>query len=287
MGAKRISRVGVSARTWAVLGAGVVISALSVIALRFLPATGSASTWVASAPDILISGLAAVVILWSRTRMDAHDPLRGSWLALGVGCVLFWGGETTFAAGLVAGASVVTTVSDGLFIASFPFVVAGLAMSFFAFRKGQDWVVPLVGGGLLGAFLAVELYVGALGKVASNTSIPLVERLIGLFYPMADVLFVLPWIFALIFMLVGVRKEPLSWPWWTVAAGVLVGVASDTAFAVQSANRSYAPGGLADVGWWLMYMSVCAAASLTVDIQETAKRHVVAVGSGASESATI
>ena len=77
-------------------------------------------------------------------------------------------------------------------MASFPFVTTGLAMAFFAFRRGHDWLVPLVGGILLGAFLAVELYVGVLYKVASNPGLPLVDRLVGLFYPLADVLLVLP-----------------------------------------------------------------------------------------------
>jgi hypothetical protein len=266
----------VSARTWTVLAVGLTISALTLIAERFLPAGGVETTWVGSAPDILISFMAAAVILWSRSSMDREDPRRGSWLALGIGCSLFCAGEVTFAAGVAAGtANVLSESSDVFFIASFPFVVIGLAMAFFAFRRGHDWLVPLLGGGLLGAFLAIELYVGALYKVAGNTGLSQYERIVGLFYPLADVLLILPWIVALIFLLVGVRDEPLSWPWWTVAAGVLVGVASDTAFAVLTANGSYAPGGLADVGWWLAYTLVAVAASLTVDIQETARRRLV------------
>lgn len=278
----RVSRVGVSARTWAVLAVSVAVSSLTEIALYFVSA-GPLRTWVSSAPDILLSLMAAAVILWSRSRMARDDPLRRSWLALGIGCALFCAGEIVFAEGAAAGgASALVGASDVFFIASFPFVTTGLAMAFFAFRRGHDWLVPLVGGILLGGFLAVELYVGVLYKVASNSALPLVERLVGLFYPLGDVLLILPWILALIFLLVGVRSEPQSWPWWTVALGVLVGVASDTSFAVLTANGSYAPGGIADLGWWLAYTMVAIASSLTIDIQEATERNA-----RVAESATI
>jgi hypothetical protein len=276
---ERVSRVGVSARTWAVLAASVAISGLTVIALRFVSA-GALRAWVSSAPDILISLMATAVIVWSRRRMGRDAPLRASWLAFGIGCALFCAGEIVFAAGV---ASVLVGASDLFFLASFPFVTTGLGLAFFAFRRGHDWLVPLVGGFLLGAFLAVELYVGVLYKVAQNPDLPLVERAVGLFYPFADVLLVLPWILGLIFLLVGVRNEPLSWPWWTVALGVLVGVASDTSFAVLSANGSYAPGGIADMGWWIAYTCMALAASLTIDIRDTAAEPHPA----ASQSATI
>jgi len=251
-----------------VLAIGLAVSSLTVIVLRFVSA-GALRTWVSSAPDILISLMATTVIVWSRRRMGRDAPLRASWLAFGIGCALFCAGEIVFAAGVAAGgASALVGASDLFFLASFPFVTAGLGMAFFAFRRGHDWLVPLVGGFLLGAFLAVELYVGVLYKVAQNPALPMVERAVGLFYPFADVLLVLPWILGLIFLLVGVRNEPLSWPWWTVAFGVLVGVASDTSFAVLSANGSYAPGGIADMGWWIAYTCMALAASLTVDIHE-------------------
>jgi hypothetical protein len=278
----RGSSVGMSARTWAVLGAGLAISAIALLGIRIL-SPGALRTWVGSSPDILISLMATAVIIWSRSRMQRHDPLRRSWLALGIGCALFSAGEVLFAAGsATAGAVSLIGTSDVFFVGSFPFVTAGLAMAFFAFRRGHDWLVPLVGGVLLGAFLAVELYVGVLYKVAANSALPPVERLVGLFYPLGDVLLILPWIVALIFLLVGVRSEPLSWPWWTVALGVLVGVASDTAYAVLTANGTYAPGGIADTGWWVSYTCIAIAASLTVDIGDT-----VRLRAAPPESATI
>jgi hypothetical protein len=277
-----VSRVGVSARTWAVLVVGLAVSVLAVVALRFAEA-GALKTWIGSAPDILISLMATAVILWSRSRMERDDPLRRSWLALGIGCAMFCAGEALFAAGTAAGgSSLLIGTSDAFFVASFPFVTAGLAMAFFALRRGREWLVPLVGGALLGALLAVELYVGVLYRVADNPALPAVERLAGLFYPLGDLLLILPWVLALIFLLTGEWSDPLSWPWWTVAVGVLVGVASDTAFAVLSANGSYVPGGLTDTGWWVSYTCIALAASLTVDVGDAAKRNAEV-----AESATI
>ncbi len=144
--------------------------------------------------------------------------------------------------------------ADALWLGFYPFAYAGLvllARSRVQRQQASVWFDGLVGGLTAAAVLVqtvltavLQLTGGSLREVATNLA-----------YPVADLL--------LLVLLVGVLAL-LGWrpggAWWALLAGVVLFIASDTAYLLLSAHDTYVDGGLTDAGWPLALVCLAGAA---------------------------
>jgi diguanylate cyclase (GGDEF)-like protein/PAS domain S-box-containing protein len=135
------------------------------------------------------------------------------------------------------------SLADIGYLAAVPFAIAGIAV-FPGRHRTASRLAFLLDGSIMAGALLVLSWATVLGLVYRVNSGTLVPALIGLAYPVSDVA-----IAVMALLLIGRMARSMRLPMLLVAGGLFANLLSDSAFAFLTANGSYGPVQLVDVGW--------------------------------------
>lgn len=209
---------------------------------------------VADIGEIVVVGLAAVVLLVTAARLGPSSSVGRPWLLIGAGAVSYAIGDLVWTVIEVGQGREVPYpgVPDLFYLLEHPLVAAGILAAGLAFRGLVDVRRPALLAGVVGAALSVTVLAWVLvPRVLSDPAVPIAEKALSTLYPLADILLMLaPAVFVVgvVSVLGGGR---LAWPWWAVAAGALLIALADIGYSWLSAADLYRSGSLIDHGWSL------------------------------------
>ena len=190
------------------------------------------------------------------TRAALVRRERRAWLLIGSGLLVWTGGEIYYEAALAISGSVpIPSPADAGYLLFYPLTYAGLIVLLrerigsFPFTRWLDGLIA----GLAVAALVAALALGPIAA-ASNTGSSL-ETAINLAYPICDLTLLTLVVTAAAFT--GWRPGAT---WSLLGAGMIVLAGSDVAYLLQSAQGTYAEGGLLDVAWPLGALLLAGAA---------------------------
>jgi diguanylate cyclase (GGDEF)-like protein len=237
----------------ALRAAGAMI-VLGFVAFAFHVVTGLGSetlfaTWVYC--GVMVGAAASCL---ARGVLVRHE--RAAWLLIGVGLLIWTGGEIYFEATLASSGSVpVPSPADAGYLLFYPFTYAGLIVLLrerigsFPFTRWLDGLIA----GLAVAALAAALALGPIA--AASTSGSSLEIATNLAYPIADLT-----LLALVVTATAFTGWRPGATWSLLGAGMVVLAVSDFAYLLESAQGTYVEGGLLDVAWPLGALLIAGAA---------------------------
>lgn len=270
MGERVISRY-----SWAVFALAVGITLAMWVVITF-GIGGEQGTLIASdLGELVIVGLASVVILRSAVRLGAGTSVGRPWLLIGLGAVSYAIGDLVWAIlELVMKVEVpYPGLPDLFYLLEYPLFAAGILMAGVAYRGLVPMRRPVVIASLTGAGLSAVVYFGLLQPfILSVGDLSRGERALSTLYPLGDVaLMVAPAVFviAVVAQLGGGR---LAWPWWAVGVGAVIIAFTDTAYAWLSAYDLYQSGAFIDYGWGIGHAFVMLGALIARDLAAPQRR---------------
>jgi two-component system cell cycle response regulator len=170
---------------------------------------------------------------------------RLAWTLLGIGLLLYSGGEIYYAAVLAGQGTVpIPSPADAGYLAFYPFAYAAL-IALLRARVGTFPVARWLDGAIVGSAVAALAAALALGPIvdASNEGQTLAVAT-NLAYPIADL--------ALLTM-VATAASFTGWrpgrSWAVLGAGLLLLAVSDGIYLLQAAKGTYVEGTILDAGW--------------------------------------
>ncbi len=201
--------------------------------------------WDAFVGAILVIGLVAVA------RMPRH---RAAWAWILGGQVSFLFGDLGFNYNTYLSESGATySFADVFYLAGYPCMAIGLVLLLRVQGPFKDFG-GLVDGLIVAVGAGVILWVFLMAPTASDSTLTVVDRLIGVAYPAGDLL-----LFT-IGAQVAVRQLHRGIPFWTMTASMMVMLIADVGYTYLTLHSTYTVGGLLDAGWWMSYVLVVAAA---------------------------
>jgi diguanylate cyclase (GGDEF)-like protein len=227
-----------SVRIWRLYLAGGVVA----VALYFLlPLQG---LWSSLAYDLI--GLSSVVAILIGVRR--HRPARPViWWCFAIGQLLLVLGDMLYAViDQVLHQSPFPSLADVFYVGGYPVLAVGLLVLIRGRISGRDRA-GLIDAAIIATGLGLLSWTFLMKPIAADPSLSLLERLVSMSYPLADVL-----------LLVMVARLATS-PGARTAAYRLLGLAlvlllaADVGYAVLALVSSY-EGGLVDAGWLLSYV---------------------------------
>ncbi len=255
----------VSKRTVAVAGLGAlgIIVVYVVTHLRFL-----SDTAILAANDvggILVIGAATAVVLWTAFRFEPHEKPRREWLLIGLGLGAYVVGDIVWTyIEVIQGKDVpYPGLPDVFYMSQYVLLGGGVIIAALAYRRLAPMRGPVLSTILATGALGAALYFTLLEPVIADTSVPLGERLLSTFYPLGDLVLLLAPALLIAFI---VRGGTLAWPWWLVAAGMIIVALSDSIYSLLELHNLYQSGALVDYGWMVGFLLISVGASLTRDV---------------------
>lgn len=255
---------------------------LAVVAIATVIATGvggeGAGVATSDIGEFAVVAASAAYVLWVALSFAPGEPVRRQWLLVGLGMAAFALGDAawTYYEVIQGVEPPYPGAPDLLYLLEYPLLGFALISAGLAYRG----LVPLkraavVSVSMVGVFL-VALWFGLLSPhLLFAPDISIAERVVSVFYPVADaLLYVGPALFVAL-VVQGLGRGRLSWPWWSVATGVVLLAAADTGYSWLAAYDLYASGSIIDYGWSLGHLLLAVGASLVYDIA-----HPVAVSEG-------
>jgi two-component system, cell cycle response regulator len=195
---------------------------------------------------------------------------RAAWALIGAGLLIWTGGEIYYEAALAVSGSVpVPSPADAGYLLFYPLTYAGLIV-LLRQRIGGFPVTRWIDGLIAGLAVAALIAALALGPIAAASSDgSTLEVATNLAYPVCDLTLLTLVVTAAAFT--GWRPGAT---WSLLGAGMIVLVASDVTYLLESARGSYVEGGLLDAAWPLGALLLAGAAW----VHAPARRPVVARG---------
>jgi diguanylate cyclase (GGDEF)-like protein/PAS domain S-box-containing protein len=195
----------------------------------------------------LIAAAAGAVAAWrnlGRTRL--------AWALLAASALLWAGGEAAWSYfEIIRGQQVpFPSLADAGYLAAVPFAVAGIALFPGRLRLASRVTFALDGGIMAGALLLIS-WATVLGTVYRAGSDTPLSAVIGLAYPISDVV-----VAAMALLLVGRTPSSTRLALALVAAGLIANLLSDSAFAYLTTSQTYGPIQLVDTGWIAGYLLI-------------------------------
>ena len=196
------------------------------------------NTWIYSA--LMLTSAAACLL-----RAVLVQRERLAWTLLGVGLLLYTGGEIYYAAALAEQASVpIPSPADGGYLAFYPLAYAAL-ISLLRARIGVFPVARWLDGAIVGSAVAALAAAFALGPIVDASSEgQTLAVATNLAYPIADLT---------LLTMVATAASFTGWrpgrSWAVLGAGLLLLAVSDGVYLLQSANGTYVEGTILDAGW--------------------------------------
>jgi diguanylate cyclase (GGDEF)-like protein len=201
--------------------------------------------WDAFVASILVIGMIAVA------RMPRHRA-AWAWILGGQVCFLFGDlGFNYFAYVSESGATY--SFADAFYLAGYPCMALGLLLLLRVQGPLKDFG-GLVDGLIVATGTGVILWVFLMAPTASDSTLTVTDRLIGVAYPAGDLLLIT------IGAQVAVRQLHRGIPFWTMTASMIVMLLADVGYTYVTLHSTYMVGGLLDAGWWISYVLVVAAA---------------------------
>src|SRR2546423_2498319 len=186
--------------------------------------------------------------------------LRQGWFLMGGSC-LAWGlGMVVWSSYESLGGRDVPfpSLADVGYLATVPLAVAALLIFPTAPQRMAAQFRTVVDGLVIGASLLIVSWILALGPVVRGGGSGVVADVIGIAYPLGDVIMATIVLFAMARSRLG---SPLGRATLLLLCGGLLAAAvSDSGFAYLSLQEAYASGNRIDVGWFLGYVMVFLAA---------------------------
>ena len=188
------------------------------------------------------------------------DRLRRGWQLMGVSC-LTWGlGMVVWSSYESLGGRDVPfpSLADVGYLATVPLAVAALLIFPSAPQRLATQVRTVVDGLVIGASLLIVSWILALGPVVRGGGTGLLADVIGMAYPLGDVIMATIVLFAMARSRLG---SPLGRSTLLLLCGGLLSIAvSDSGFSYLALQDAYASGSRIDLGWFLGYLMVFVAA---------------------------
>jgi diguanylate cyclase (GGDEF)-like protein len=196
------------------------------------------NTWIYNA--LMLVSAAACLLRAALVRRE-----RLAWALLGVGLLLYAGGEIYYAAVLAEQPTVpIPSPADGGYLAFYPLAYVALIVLLRA-RIGTFPVARWLDGAIVGSAVAALAATFALGPIidASSEGQTLAVAT-NLAYPIADLT---------LLTMVATAASFTGWrpgrSWAILGVGLLLLAVSDGAYLLQSANGTYVEGTIIDAGW--------------------------------------
>jgi PAS domain S-box-containing protein len=206
----------------------------------YLVSTG----WLSGVAYVSVGILAAAGLLGG---IVIHRPkLAAPWLLLAVGQACFLLADSVYFGSDGGASATFPSVADGFYLLGYPALAAGLGL-LIRYPATGFRLAPLLDALAVGIALVLVLWVIAIENFIHDLSLPLVDRIVLLAYPVADV-----FLFAGAAFLVLATGGRGHARWLLMAAFALVLVA-DTLYSIALAEDAYVRG-LADVLWLGSYM---------------------------------
>jgi two-component system, cell cycle response regulator len=207
------------------------------------------NTWIYCA--LMLTSAAACLLRAALVRRE-----RVAWALLGVGLLLYTGGEIYYAAVLAGQASVpIPSLADGGYLAFYPLAYAAL-VSLLRARIGAFPVARWLDGMIVGSAVAALAAAFALGPIVDASSEgQTLAVTTNLAYPIADLT---------LLTMVATAASFTGWrpgrSWGVLGAGLLLLAISDGVYLLQAAQGTYAEGTILDAGWPFGVLLVAGAA---------------------------
>lgn len=207
------------------------------------------NTWIYCA--LMLTSAAACLLRAALVRRE-----RVAWTLLGVGLLLYTGGEIYYAAVLAGQASVpIPSLADGGYLAFYPFAYAALVALLRA-RIGAFPVARWLDGVIVGSAVAALAAAFALGPIVDASSEgQTLAVTTNLAYPIADLT---------LLTMVATAASFTGWrpgrSWGILGAGLLLLAISDGVYLLQTAQGTYVEGTILDAGWPFGVLLVAGAA---------------------------
>ncbi len=227
--------------------------------------------------DIPIT-IAGLVTLWSASQFPPGESLRRQWSWIAAAAVVYLLAEAAWTYyEVIKGIEVpFPGVPDIFYSLMIPVMFVGLMMAVMSFRRVFNPWPAYLASLALGVGFAVALCATVLLPSLTDTSSTLFSRLLGAFYPVGDLVLLLPPALALTYLTARLGSGTLAWPWRAVVVGLLMIVFADTMFAIQSVTETYVTGTLVDMGWAMGFVFIGFGSSIAVDVQLTAPQRAAA-----------
>ncbi|HEY7951285.1 MAG TPA: HD domain-containing phosphohydrolase [Solirubrobacterales bacterium] len=196
------------------------------------------NTWIYSA--LMLTSAAACLLRAALVRRE-----RVVWALLGVGLLLYTGGEIYYAAVLAGRETVpIPSPADGGYLAFYPLAYAAL-IALLRARVGVFPVARWLDGAIVGSAVAALAAAFALGPIVDASSEgQTLAVATNLAYPIADLT---------LLTMVATAASFTGWrpgrSWAVVGAGLLLLAVSDGVYLLQAANGTYVEGTILDAGW--------------------------------------
>jgi hypothetical protein len=179
--------------------------------------------------------------------------MAGSCLAWGLGMVVWSSYES------LGGRDVpFPSLADVGYLATVPLAVAALLIFPTAPQRMAAQVRTVVDGLVIGASLLIVSWILALGPVVRGGGTGLLAEVIGMAYPLGDVIMATIVLFAMARSRLGSPLGRLTL--LLLCGGLLAAAVSDSGFSYLALQDAYASGSRIDLGWFLGYLMVFLAA---------------------------
>lgn len=255
-------------RTWAVLILGVV--AAVTIQLLVMAGVGGefVSTAVSDIGGVLIIGTAAVVIIRTAMRFGKGEPLRRQWLAIGFGVLLYTLGDVMWTyIELIQRAEVpYPGLPDVMYVSLYVFLGYGIVSAAYAYRGLVKIKTPLSISVLVTLATGLVLYMVLVRDIIADSSVGVLEKLLDLYYPVADLALLLGPAIFIVLVVAQLGRGSLAVPWRFVMAGMAILAVADTWYQWLEWQGLYAAGHVVDLGWMLGYVLIAVGASIMRDL---------------------
>jgi diguanylate cyclase (GGDEF)-like protein len=212
------------------------------------PANAAASSWLYTVTMFAGSALCLAAV-------PRHGRERAAWAAIGVGVLLWSGGDLTWTVWLDnLDNPPYPSVADGLYLGNYVAIYVGvlllLRQRVRPVRPSQ-WLDGMVGGLAAAAVVAALVFPFLSGLTDGDT----IDVAFNLAYPVCDVL-----LLTVIVLALGLNRWRLDASWVLLGLGQLANVVADSVFSYQEAVGTYVAGAWLDTLWPLGAVLTAAAA---------------------------
>jgi len=259
----------------------VLMSVTMALAISFIAAVvllglggETVGLWVADVGSVLVTGLAAAIVIRTALQYQPGEPYRRYWMLIGIGVAVYSIGDLVWAAYELTGNDVPYPGAPDLFyFAEYAFLGTALLTAALAYRGLVDLKKPLAITGVVTAGAAIALWLGFLGPVVfADPELSTAERAVSVAYPLFDVFFAFAPALLLLLVISALGGGRLAWPWWPVVIGTVVLAASDTGYALAETLGGYVTGGIIEYGWMAAHGLLAVGALIARDVTGTFSR---------------
>jgi hypothetical protein len=198
----------------------------------------------------------------ARQAGGVSGRLRRGWLLMAGSCLAWGTGMVVWSSYESLGGREVPfpSLADLGYLAAVPLGVAALLAFPTAPQRRAAQIRTVVDGAIIGASLLIVSWILALGPVVRSGGTGLLADVIGIAYPLGDVVVATIGLFAI------ARSRRLAGPLGRstlvlLCAGLLASAVSDSGFSYLALQESYASGSRIDIGWFMGYVLIFLAAS--------------------------